>query len=169
MNEHNIPEQAGEIASLLVSLVRRLFAPDDGPVGDLPLAQLRVCVLLLGGPHSMSAVSRELGVTQSAMTQIADRLERAGLVSRVADAADRRVRALRLTPRGERIMRQREEARVRRVASALGELSPEARRQVQTGLELFARASAGCGLALQNPAAVLPAVRVGISLSESRR
>ena len=45
---------------------------------ELPLAQLRVCGVLCDGPRPMSAVSRELGVSLSAMTQIADRLERAG-------------------------------------------------------------------------------------------
>ena len=45
----------------------------------------------------MSSLGRELGVSLSAITQIADRLERAGLVTRVAKGGDRRVRRLELT------------------------------------------------------------------------
>jgi len=54
----------------------------NDPAVELPLAQLKVCSLLYGGPLSMSAWA-ELGVSLSAMTQIADRLERARLVKRV--------------------------------------------------------------------------------------
>ena len=50
----------------------------------------------------MSALSREFGVSLSAMTRIADRLERARLVKRVAEGGDRRIRHLQLTPRGEK-------------------------------------------------------------------
>ena len=79
-------EEANKIASLLPALMRQLFTLDDDLAVDLPLAQLRVCASLQDGPLPMSALSRELGVTLSAMTQIADRLERANLVSRVAEA-----------------------------------------------------------------------------------
>ena len=48
------------------------------PADDLPLAQLRVCSLLVGGDRSISCLSRELGITMSATTQLADRLERTG-------------------------------------------------------------------------------------------
>ena len=62
----------------------------------------------------MSALSRELGVSLSALTQIADRLERARLVKRTAAEDDRRVRCLQLTARGEKMMRSCREARVAR-------------------------------------------------------
>ena len=85
----------------------------------MPLAQLRVCGILYDGPRPMSALSRELGVSLSAMTQIADRLERARLVNRVAEGADRRIRCLQLTERGQKLMRSREDARNRRVLAVL--------------------------------------------------
>ena len=59
-------------------MMRQLFSADDHLAAELPLAQLRVCGMLYDGPHPMSVLSRELGVSLSAMTQIADRLERAG-------------------------------------------------------------------------------------------
>jgi len=127
--------QAKKAASLLVALTRQLVAVDRDPAGALPLAQLRVCGILHSGPRPMSALGRELGVSLSAMTQIADRLERARLVKRVAEGTDRRIRCLQLTPRGQRIMRLREEARVRRVWAALEHLSPLVRSEVVGALE----------------------------------
>jgi DNA-binding MarR family transcriptional regulator len=140
MDQTDLSAQAKEAASLLLTLTRELFAPDNDMVEELPLAQLRVCGILYGGPRSMSSLSRELGVSFSAMTQIADRLERARLVKRVAGEADRRVRCLQLTRRGQNIMRLREEARVRRVLALWEHLPAQAGREVLATLELMATA-----------------------------
>ncbi len=90
----------------------------------------------------MSVLSRRLGVSLSAMTQIANRLEQAHLVKRVAEVADRRVRCLQLTERGEKIMQLREETRVQRMAALLEHLSPQDRGEVQDALEKMVRAYA---------------------------
>ena len=63
------------------------------------------------------------------MTQIADRLERARLVKRVAEGNDRRVRCLQLTARGEKMMRKRREARVLRTLAVLEHLAAQQRRR----------------------------------------
>jgi DNA-binding MarR family transcriptional regulator len=122
------------------AIMRQLFAGVNSPADELPLAQLRVCGILQNGARSMSALSRELGVTLSALTQIADRLERAGLVNRVAEEDDRRVRCLSLTPRGERIMLQREEYRIQRVLTVLDGMAPGERINVANALETLLRA-----------------------------
>lgn len=88
----------------------------------------------------MSPLSRELSVSLSAMTQIADRLEHAQLVKRIAQGDDRRVRCLQLTERGEKMMRFHEEVRVRRIASALEHLSPNARDEVTDALQTMIQA-----------------------------
>src|SRR5262249_36785494 len=126
--------QAKEVTDLLMSLTRELFAVDDQAAELLPLRQLRVCALLYEGPRSMTSLSRELGVSLSAMTQIADRLERARLVKRSFEGTDRRVRSLQLTPRAVRIMRLREDSRVQRAATALEQLVPEQRNTVLAAL-----------------------------------
>jgi DNA-binding transcriptional ArsR family regulator len=74
------PEVA-EADALLMSVVRDLLYVEDR-TSDLPLRQLHVCATLYDGPLSMSKLSRKLGVSLSAMTQIADRLEAAGMVAR---------------------------------------------------------------------------------------
>jgi len=134
-------EEANKIASLLPAVMRQLFTLDDNLAVDLPLAQLRVCAILRDGPRPMSIISRELGVSLSAMTQIADRLERVKLVSRVADACDRRIRCLQLTPNGEKMMHRREDSRIRSVSAVLNNMSPSARKEILAALETLLNAS----------------------------
>jgi DNA-binding MarR family transcriptional regulator len=135
MDEPRLLEQAKTMALLLPALMRKLFALDASLAAELPLAQLRVCGILYRGQQRMSALSRELGVSLSAMTQIADRLERARLVKRVAEGSDRRIRCLQLTERGRDVMRQHEQTHVKSVLAALGRLTSEARQQLLASLE----------------------------------
>ena len=140
MDETIALDEAKAMASLLPALIRQLFAVDDDLAAELPLAQLRVCSILYDGPQRMSALGRELGVSLSAMTQIADRLERARLVKRVTEGSDRRIRCLQLTERGEKIMRQREAARIQRVSAMLEHLSPQARKGALDTLKMLLKA-----------------------------
>ena len=140
MSDHCTKE--GEIvAGMLLSVAHQLFANHDA-AEELPLAQLRVCAVLYQGAKSMSAVSRELGVSHSAVTQISDRLEQADLVTRVAEDNDRRVRCLRLTDRGKEIMRLRETARIERVSAVLEHLSPQAKQDLRNALKTLLKACA---------------------------
>ncbi len=135
-------EQAARVVALVPRLMRQLFAIGArDPTAVLSVAQLRVCALLTDGPLPMSAISRELGISQSATTQIADRLERAGFVERGLREGDRRVRVLTLTPRALRMMRLRHQRRVDRVITVLDRLSEDARRDLVNALELLAAAA----------------------------
>jgi DNA-binding MarR family transcriptional regulator len=127
-----------DIGKLFMKVARDVLYVDDS-TSDLPLRQLRVCTALVDGPRTMSQLGRELRVSLSAMTQIADRLERSGLVTRVADDADRRVRCLQLTPRGQRAMRAREGRRVARIGEILEKLSSAERVQIAAALQTLAR------------------------------
>ena len=141
MEEPILLRQAETIATLMPALARSLFAVHNDVAADLPLGQLRVCGILEEGPQSMSALSREMGVSLSAMTQIADRLERSEWVRRVAEDNDRRVRRLQLTPHGEAMMRERKKGRIERARVVLGGLQPEERAQVLRAFEALLRAS----------------------------
>lgn len=138
---------ARSIASLLPGIARQLFAANDD-ASDLPLAQVRVCGILHGGPQPMSKLGRLLSVSLSAMTQLADRLEKAGLVQRVSNGGDRRIRSLQLTPRGEKMMQEREAALVARVAAALEPLPSRTRRQIRESFQALMESCA----ALPQPA-----------------
>ncbi len=64
------------------------------------------------GSCPVSAIGDELGVTAAAATQIADRLAGMGLIERAEDPADRRVRRIRLTDPGRKLVRRGLEARI---------------------------------------------------------
>jgi DNA-binding MarR family transcriptional regulator len=140
MSEQKLIETAQTIAGLLPRLARGLSSTEKDPADDLPLAQLRLCGILSEGPRPMSALSRALGVSLSALTQIADRLEKARLVKRIAEGNDRRVRCLQLTVRGEKMMDKRREARVHRVLTVLEPLAAQQREAVRASLQLLADA-----------------------------
>ena len=143
-----IRAQAAELERLLPSLLRRMFTLDpEHPANELPVGQLRVCSVLQGGPGSMSAIAEELGITISALTQIANRLELAGLVERISMDDDRRVKNLQLTEEGRRIMRSRREFRVRRAASALSRLSALERESILAAVRTLLKASPAGGCA----------------------
>jgi DNA-binding MarR family transcriptional regulator len=135
-NGHSHSATAKNAGDLFMKVVRDLLYVDDS-TSDLPLRQLRVCTALLDGPRSMSQLSRELRVSLSAMTQIADRLERAGLAARLTSLDDRRVRCLQLTPRGLRAMRTRQDARASRLADVFSRLTPPQRAQVTAALAML--------------------------------
>ena len=142
MTDQLLCEQAVEITALFPKLQRSLFVLDtNDPTIELPVAQLRVCAILRDGPRTMSALGRELDISLSAITQIADRLERAQLVERVTEGDDRRVKMLRLTPRAEDIMRARLERRINRVLHVLEEIPPEIRLEVVHALSCLLEAS----------------------------
>jgi DNA-binding MarR family transcriptional regulator len=142
MNDLNKSEEAATTASLLPVLMRNLYSTFDGdPLADLPLMQIRVCHSLLDGPRQMSSLSHELGITLSALTQIADRMERAQLVCRTAEEKDRRVRCLKLAPHGEELMLENQNFRVRCISAAMNQMTSSERKAIITSLETFINAS----------------------------
>lgn len=133
-----IKTQAAELEELLPQVMRSLFALDpDHPLAEMPLAQIRVCTLLLGGPCTCSALADMLRISPSAVSQLADRLERAGMVERVHEQEDRRVKHLRLTRTGENLMLSRRRIRREHAAAALSRLTPQARNTVLDALRFL--------------------------------
>jgi DNA-binding MarR family transcriptional regulator len=131
---------------LLPKLMRRLFALDVAdPTLDLPVAQLRVCNILFDASRSMTSLSHELGISLSAITQLADRLERVGMVERVAEQDDRRVRLLQLTERARQALQARTVRRVTRVQHVLEHMSPDAREEILRAFAAILQAEqSGC-------------------------
>jgi Transcriptional regulators len=140
-----LPYQAAHLERMLPEIALRLFTLDpEHPLADLPQAQMKVCVLLFqNGPRTLSQISDTLGISASAVTQIADRLEKAGMVERAAvepGEGDRRARYLELTEQGRTLMEQRRQARVAKVAAALEHLSPHEREWVEGAVTALLRA-----------------------------
>lgn len=116
--------------------------PTDWAAG-VTMPQLRVLFFLgRAGPASVGDVAGSVGVAQPSATETLDRLVRAGLVERAADAGDRRVVRNALTPAGRELIAQPWETRRAVLASALRHASPDDRAAIARGLELLCRALA---------------------------
>ncbi len=138
-----LQEQALQLEGLLPVLNRRLFTlVPDHPSAEIPMAQLRTCSILQFGPRTMTSLSDELGISLSAMTQIADRMERAELVERIMMREDRRQRLLQLSERGSEMMRTRKHIRIQQAAIALALIKESERAEILQLLSVLLTAAA---------------------------
>jgi DNA-binding MarR family transcriptional regulator len=85
-----------------------------------------------GAPYRQSptALFNQLLLSSGAMTNRIDRLERAGLVARIADPDDRRGILVQLTPQGRKLVDAILPEHLANEESALAALSPAERRQL---------------------------------------
>src|SRR5882672_3497682 len=72
----------------------RSIVPLDMCLSDFAVLE----VLLHKGPQSVGEIGRRVDLTSGSITTAIDRLERRRLVTRAADARDRRARVVHLTP-----------------------------------------------------------------------
>lgn len=114
---------------------------DDRPVPELdalPLAQLRLLMSVYYGPNStMKDFSERLNVSQSTVTQLAERLVRRGLIVRVMDAHDRRVIRLHVSTHGEELVGRADAIRKATLRKVWFSLSAAEQSLLQEGLELL--------------------------------
>jgi DNA-binding MarR family transcriptional regulator len=111
----------------------------NGAMAELglhPVQALALRFLEPGEPRPMSALAGLLHCDASNVTNIADRLEAAGLVVRRPAAHDRRVKTLLLTPKGED-MRRRITAIWHEPPAAISALAPA---DLERLLEILSRA-----------------------------
>jgi len=119
-------QDAHEIAGLLFRVAERTRHVFEFTVRRFDLTPPQGRALLeLERPCPMGSLAERLHCDASNVTGIADRLEARGLVSREADPADRRIKALVLTPRGRRARREIE--RTVRSSPVMAGLTPAER------------------------------------------
>jgi DNA-binding MarR family transcriptional regulator len=94
------------------------------------------------GESSMSDLAKSMGVTTAAMTGIVDRLVRDGYVTRVSDPDDRRVVKIKLTTKGERVVKTLHEHRRQMMVKLFGVLSQTEREDY---LRILTRIKDGIG------------------------
>jgi DNA-binding MarR family transcriptional regulator len=92
------------------------------------------------GPARLTALAADEGVTQPSMTQLIQRLERQGLVTRVNDPDDGRVVLVAVTAAGRALLAQRRRSRTDRLAELLATLSPEDEQALATAVRAAAPA-----------------------------
>lgn len=96
---------------------------------------LALGVLGLGGPCRMGEIAEHLGVGQSAVTPLVDRLEHEGLVRRRRSGEDRRVWLVELTENGRSVVAEEERVYFQMASEMLGPLSPAERESLMALLE----------------------------------
>ncbi|GAA2425395.1 MarR family transcriptional regulator [Streptomyces pulveraceus] len=92
------------------------------------------------GPQRLTALARAEGASQPSMTQLVTRMERAGLVRRVADRSDGRVVLVEATDTGLEVFRLRRTERARALQLLVDELTEPERHAVRVALPALARA-----------------------------
>jgi MarR family transcriptional regulator, transcriptional regulator for hemolysin len=117
----------------------------DAQLRELGFAMSQLPVLIVlkqGKPLPQAELARIARVEQSSMAQLINRMERDGLVKRVADPADKRSRLISLTDRAHRRMHKGKAIMDATVKIALQGLSPadierlnELMRQINDNLE----------------------------------
>jgi DNA-binding MarR family transcriptional regulator len=75
------------------------------------------------GPSRLTALAAKEGVSQPSMTQLIQRMERQGLVSRLTDPDDGRAALVVITTAGEAVLEQRKQLRRERLAELLRTLT----------------------------------------------
>lgn len=106
------------------------FRVIESHLGQHDITQGRFAVLMAlwaqrasGDALSPAVIAERTGVTRATVTGLVDTLERDGLVSRTPDAKDRRMLAVQLTSRGQRLLRRVLPGHFRRMAWLMAPLS----------------------------------------------
>jgi DNA-binding MarR family transcriptional regulator len=132
MNDPNALTQVLHVAHTLEARLERDLAAEG-----LSLAKLGVLNALAAAeqPITLGEIAGNVGCVRSNVTQMVDRLEAEGLVQRVADPSDRRVKRAQLTPAGRRsqadgarVLREHERAVAEALGSDLGSVLSAIRR-----------------------------------------
>ena len=97
--------------------------------------------LLASKTWTPSNLGEELGLSVSAVTQMANRLNSIGYVERVEDPEDRRVKHLMLTPLGQHVMERRQARRVGRLEAVMTNMSVQRQFEFISLLEELIEAS----------------------------
>jgi DNA-binding MarR family transcriptional regulator len=105
----------------------------------LTQAQFDILMLLryqtADGSADQTTLGKMLVVNRSNVTGLVDRMERDGLVTRIGDVADRRVKRVRMTPAGARVLEKAEQAYAARTREVVAGLTPANLAQLCRSLE----------------------------------
>lgn len=135
----DVESSAAQFAELYGQAYRRFYRRI--PVGQYPLTSESIAALqhlVEAGPLTIAEAAAHLGRAQSAMSEMIDRLERRGLVARVADQRDRRRTLVWLTDDGTAALDEAQQVlSVERLAEAFSALDDEQRHQLITLMGLL--------------------------------
>ncbi len=85
----------------------------------------------------ITGISSQMQISGAAASQLVDKLVQAGLIARDEDPSDRRVRQIRLTESGRRMVQQSLESRHAMLHRVIEELSPAEAQQVSQAMRIL--------------------------------
>jgi DNA-binding MarR family transcriptional regulator len=134
-----------ELALRLGTLVLCTMSTDGGGViraideSGLTFVQMKTLVTVSGDeePSAINSISERLGISLPSASRAVDGLFKKGLVTRVEDTEDRRVRRVVLTDEGQEVANRLITARLEGLESFVAGLSAAERRKLDAALELL--------------------------------
>lgn len=114
-------DTADRLHSVAIHILRRLRRVDSASGLSAPRLSA-LSVVVFAGPLTLGDLADAEQVRRPTMTRLVQALLRAGYVRRLRDARDGRVVRIAATARGERVMRDGRERRVRMLEALLREL-----------------------------------------------
>jgi MarR family transcriptional regulator, lower aerobic nicotinate degradation pathway regulator len=133
-------ESVRELYSVLRGVAQTALARNG-----LLLSEYQALCRCADGPVPLKSITRALGVTPAATTDLVRRLERRRLVRVRPDDRDRRSRLAVLTAAGRRLLSESRAAKRRALASLDVQISPSARRALLDGSAELRRALVDLG------------------------
>jgi len=115
-------ECVGELLDQGLDLTARFLGDRADLSASAAFAMNRVC---REGPIRLTALAAKEGVSQPSMTQLIQRLERLGLVARLADPGDGRAALIGVTEHGQALLDDRKRMRRERLRALMATLTPE--------------------------------------------
>jgi DNA-binding MarR family transcriptional regulator len=118
----DLSDCVGELLDQAMDLTARFLSDRADLSASAAFAMNRVC---REGPIRLTTLAAKEGVSQPSMTQLIQRLERAGLVTRLADPDDGRAALIGITRDGQQLLDDRKRLRRERLAQLLATLTSE--------------------------------------------
>lgn len=115
-------ESIGELLDQAADLTARFLSDRADLSASAAFVMNRVC---REGPVRLTVLAAKEGVSQPSMTQLIQRLERQGLVTRLADPDDGRASLIGITRHGREVLDDRKRNRRARLTELLATLSPD--------------------------------------------
>ncbi len=109
---------------------------------DMTMAQIKTLFTISQGETvPVSRIAEYLGVGQPTASHLVDKLVRQGFAGRSESTTDRRVTLVRLTPKGEDLVRRLYQGGEEQYRSWVSKLTDEERKNLLSGLQALARAA----------------------------
>jgi DNA-binding MarR family transcriptional regulator len=112
----------GELLDQAMDLTARFLSDRAELSASAAFVLNRVC---REGPVRLTALAAKEGVSQPSMTQLIQRLQRLGLVARLADPDDGRAALIGITEHGQALLDDRKRMRRERLRALMATLTPE--------------------------------------------